>query len=150
MDLGRAAAPDETTIERFRHILKQHDLGGKILTKANLYLDRQGIRITTIVDATIIQAPTSTNNSTGKRDPEMHQTRKGKSGAAAVSMAGFLPTKLAEYLHASAQPERRQRRQFRGRAKRGNRPASTVKCDTKGCSGSCFRFAFLSSSLGTI
>ena len=80
VDLGRAAAPDETTILRFRHILEQHDLGGKILTTVNLYLDRQGIRITTgtIVDATIIHAPSSTKNSTGERDPEMHQTKKGK------------------------------------------------------------------------
>lgn len=80
VDLGRAAAPDETTILRFRHILEKHDLGGKILATVNCYLDRQGIRITTgtIVDATIIHAPSSTKNSTGERDPEMHQTRKGK------------------------------------------------------------------------
>ena len=80
VDLGRAAAPDETTILRFRHLLEQHELGGKILATVNLYLDRQGIRITTgtIVDATIIHAPSSTKNLTGERDPEMHQTRKGK------------------------------------------------------------------------
>ena len=79
VDLGRAAAPDETTILRFRHILEQHELGGKILTTVNLYLDRRGIRITTgtIVDATILHAPSSTKNATGTRDPEMHQTRKG-------------------------------------------------------------------------
>lgn len=80
VDLGRAPAPDETTILRFRHLLEQHELGGKILATVNLHLDRQGIRITTgtIVDATIIHAPSSTKNSTGERDPEMHQTRKGK------------------------------------------------------------------------
>ena len=80
VDLGRAAAPDETTILRFRHILEEHDLGGKILDTVNLYLDGKGIRITTgtIVDATIIHAPSSTKNSTGERDPEMHQTKKGK------------------------------------------------------------------------
>ena len=80
VDLGRAAAPDETTILRFRHLLEQHDLCSKILTTVNLYLDRQGIRITTgtIVDATIIHAPSSTKNATGERDPEMHQTRKGQ------------------------------------------------------------------------
>ena len=80
VDLGRAAAPDETTILRFRHILEEHELGGKILDTVNRYLEGQGIRITTgtIVDATIIHAPSSTKNSTGERDPEMHQTRKGK------------------------------------------------------------------------
>src|SRR5260370_4224942 len=80
VDLGRAAAPDETTILRFRHLLEQHDLCGKMLDTVNLYLDRKGIRITTgtIVDATIIAAPGSTKNSTGERDPAMHQTKKGK------------------------------------------------------------------------
>ena len=80
VDLGRAAAPDETTILRFRHLLEEHELGGKILATVNWYLDRQGIRITTgtIVDATIIHAASSTKNASGERDPEMHQTRKGK------------------------------------------------------------------------
>jgi IS5 family transposase len=79
VDLGRAAAPDETTILRFRHLLEEHALGGEILVTVNRYLDARGIRITTgtIVDATIIHAPSSTKNSTGERDPEMHQTRKG-------------------------------------------------------------------------
>ncbi len=80
VDLGAAAAADETTILRFRHLLEQHDLCGKMLDTVNLYLDRKGIRITTgtIVDASIIHAPSSTKNSTGERDPEMHQTKKGK------------------------------------------------------------------------
>src|SRR5487761_2658667 len=79
VDLGVAAAPDETTILRFRHLLEQHDLGGEILMTVNRYLETKGIRISTgtIVDATIIHAPSSTKNSSGKRDPEMHQTKKG-------------------------------------------------------------------------
>src|SRR5487761_2529488 len=79
VDLGVAAAPDETTILLFRHLLEQHDLCGQMLDTVNLYLESKGIRISTgtIVDATIIQAPSSTKNSTGARDPEMHQTRKG-------------------------------------------------------------------------
>ncbi len=79
VDLGRAAAPDETTILRFRHLLEQYELGGKILDTVNLYLDSKGIRISTgtIVDATIIAAPSSTKNAKRERDPEMHQTRKG-------------------------------------------------------------------------
>src|ERR1017187_32105 len=79
VDLGVAAAPDETTILRFRHLLEKHELCGSILDAVNLYLESKGIRISTgtIVDATIINAPSSTKNSTGKRDPEMHQTKKG-------------------------------------------------------------------------
>ena len=79
VDLGAAAAPDETTILRFRHLLEKHELCGKILDTVNLYLENKGIRISTgtIVDATIIAAPSSTKNSQKQRDPEMHQTRKG-------------------------------------------------------------------------
>lgn len=80
VDLGRAAAPDETTILNFRHLLERHDLCGAMLDAVNHYLEDRGIRIGTgtIVDATIIHAPSSTKNATGTRDPEMHQTRKGK------------------------------------------------------------------------
>ena len=79
VDLGRAAAPDETTILRFRRILEQHELCGQILDVVNHYLASKGLRISTgtIVDATIIAAPSSTKNSKQERDPEMHQTRKG-------------------------------------------------------------------------
>jgi transposase, IS5 family len=80
VDLGRAPAPDETTILQFRHLLEKHELGGAILQAVNEYLESRGIRISrgTIVDATIIHAPSSTKNRSGERDPEMHQTRKGK------------------------------------------------------------------------
>lgn len=80
VDLGVAPAPDETTILRFRHLLERHDLGGEILDTVNRYLETKSIRITTgtIVDATIIHAPSSTRNARGERDPAMHQTRKGK------------------------------------------------------------------------
>ena len=79
VDLGRAAAPGETTILRFRRLLEEHELCGRILDTVNLYLASKGLRISTgtIVDATIIAAPSSTKNSKKERDPEMHQTRKG-------------------------------------------------------------------------
>ena len=79
IDLGRAPAPDETTILNFRHLLEKHELCGQMLDTVNQYLDRKGIRISTgtIVDATIIAAPSSTKNEKKERDPEMHQTRKG-------------------------------------------------------------------------
>lgn len=80
VDLGRAPAPDESTILPFRHLLEKHDLGGAMLQTMNEYLESRGIRISrgTIVDATILHAPSSTKNRSGERDPEMHQTRKGK------------------------------------------------------------------------
>src|SRR5271170_939687 len=80
IDLGVEAAPDETTVCKLRHLLEKHKLGKKLLTTVNEHLRRSGIKITTgtIVDATIIGAPSSTKNKEGKRDPEMHQTSKGK------------------------------------------------------------------------
>jgi IS5 family transposase len=79
IDLGREPAPDETTILHFRHLLEKHDLGRKMLKMVNEYLALCGVRVSTgtIVDATIIHAPSSTKNGEGKRDPEMHQVKKG-------------------------------------------------------------------------
>jgi IS5 family transposase len=75
VDLGIASAPDETTILRFRHLLEKHDLGGLMLDAVNVHLESRGIKIQTgtIVDATIIHAPSSTKNEKKERDPEMHQ-----------------------------------------------------------------------------
>jgi IS5 family transposase len=80
IDLGREPVPDETTILNFRHLLERHDLCGRILEVVNEHLAGRGIRISTgtIVDATIINAPSSTKNASGQRDPDMHQTRKGQ------------------------------------------------------------------------
>src|SRR5271155_22989 len=80
IDLGREPVPDETTICKFRHLLEEHGLGGEMLETVNLHLEGKGVRITTgtIVDATIIHAPSSTKNREQSRDPEMHQTKKGK------------------------------------------------------------------------
>src|SRR5437868_15307080 len=80
IDLGREPVPDETTVCKFRHLLEEHQLGEQILGQVNLHLQAQGVRITTgtIVDATILHAPTSTKNQKQERDPEMHQTKKGK------------------------------------------------------------------------
>src|SRR6266404_4810745 len=68
VDLGRAPAPDESTILQFRHLLEKHELGGAMLNTVNQYLESRGIRITTgtIVDATIIHAPSSTKNRSGE------------------------------------------------------------------------------------
>jgi IS5 family transposase len=80
IDLGVEGAPDETTVCKFRHLLERHKLGKTLLKAVNEHLRRSGIKIAngTIVDATIIGAPSSTKNKDGKRDPEMHQTAKGK------------------------------------------------------------------------
>jgi len=79
IDLGREAAPDETTICRFRHLLEAHDLGCRLFEEAHRHLEANGLKVSTgtIVDATIIHAPSSTKNASKMRDPEMHQTRKG-------------------------------------------------------------------------
>jgi len=80
IDLGREPVPDETTVCKFRHLLEEHGLGGEMLETVNLHLQSRGVRITTgtIVDATIIHAPSSTKNREQQRDPEMHQAQKGK------------------------------------------------------------------------
>ena len=80
IDLGIEGAPDETTVCKFRHLLERNKLGKVLLTAVNDHLHRSGIRIAkgTIVDATIIGAPSSTKNTAGQRDPEMHQTAKGR------------------------------------------------------------------------
>ena len=79
IDLGREPAPDETTICKFRHLIETHALGEAILRSVNDHLQAKGVKIGTgtIVDATIISAPSSTKNDSGTRDPEMHQTKKG-------------------------------------------------------------------------
>lgn len=79
IDLGREPAPDETTVCKFRHLLEQHGLGAKLFNTVNRHLQRAGLKVSTgtIVDATIISAPSSTKNRDGKRDPEMCQTKKG-------------------------------------------------------------------------
>ena len=73
------ALPDETTILNFRHLLERHRLGQGLLEEINAHLESQGLRLRegTIVDASIIEAPSSTKNRSGERDPEMHQTKKG-------------------------------------------------------------------------
>jgi IS5 family transposase len=79
VDLGVAPAPDETTVLRFRHLLEKHGLGGQMLEAVNEHLESKGIRIQTgtIVDASILHAPSSTKNEKKQRDPAMHQTKKG-------------------------------------------------------------------------
>jgi IS5 family transposase len=80
IDLGREPVPDETTAMRFRHLLEKNGLGKKIFEAVGKVLRKKGLALSkgTIVDATIISAPSSTKNQDGKRDPEMHQTAKGK------------------------------------------------------------------------
>ena len=73
------AIPDETTILNFRHLLEENDLAEDILAAVNKHLQRKGLLLKkgSIVDATIIAAPSSTKNAEGERDPQMHQTKKG-------------------------------------------------------------------------
>lgn len=80
VELAEDAVPDETTILRFRHLLEEHHLAEAIFAEVRTLLEQRGLLLKsgTIVDATIINAPSSTKNAEKERDPEMHQTRKGK------------------------------------------------------------------------
>lgn len=80
IDLGREPVPDETTVCKFRHRLETHGLGQALFDTVTEHLRAHGVTVNTgtIVDATIIAAPSSTKNTTGTRDPEMHQTQKGR------------------------------------------------------------------------
>ncbi|MDV7214115.1 IS5 family transposase [Azotobacter beijerinckii] len=77
--LGLERIPDETTILNFRRLLEKHELAGGMLEVINGYLGERGLSLRqgTIVDATLIHAPSSTKNKDGKRDPQMHSTKKG-------------------------------------------------------------------------
>ncbi len=79
LDAGITRLPDESTILRFRHLLEQNNLSIQLLATINATLAEKGLMLKTgtVVDATLIAAPSSTKNSSGERDPEMHQTKKG-------------------------------------------------------------------------
>lgn len=80
IELAEDAVPDETTILRFRHLLEKHHVTEAIFAQIRTLLEQKRLLLKsgTIVDATIIAAPPSTKNAEQARDPEMHQTRKGK------------------------------------------------------------------------
>ena len=79
VDLGREGVPDATTLLHFRHLLETHELGKAIFATVGQLLLSNGLSLCggTIVDATIIAAPSSTKNKNKARDPQMHQTKKG-------------------------------------------------------------------------
>jgi transposase, IS5 family len=79
LDFAVEQVPDATTLLHFRHLLEEHRLGEKLFEEQNQIFEKEGwiMRGGSIVDATIIAAPSSTKNATGTRDPEMHQTKKG-------------------------------------------------------------------------
>ena len=79
IDLSRESVPDATTLLKFRRLLEASELTKAMFEEINAHLHQQGLlmRAGTIVDATIIAAPSSTKNSSGERDPEMHQAKKG-------------------------------------------------------------------------
>lgn len=79
LDFSAEQVPDATTLLHFRHLLEERELGERLLAAQQEIFEREGwiMRGGSIVDATIIAAPSSTKNQTGTRDPEMHQTKKG-------------------------------------------------------------------------
>ncbi len=80
IDLGRERVPDATTLLQFRHLLEQHQIGAALFAKVGELLLANGLKLSggTIVDATLIAAPPSTKNEQQNRDPQMHQSKKGK------------------------------------------------------------------------
>jgi IS5 family transposase len=80
IDLGSEPVPDATTLLKFRRLLEQHKLAERLFAEVGRVLQGSGMTLKTgtIVDATIIAAPSSTKNADRQRDPEMHQTRKGQ------------------------------------------------------------------------
>jgi IS5 family transposase len=79
IDLSRTSVPDATTLMGFRHLLEAHDLPKAMLVEVNVMLMERGLLMTqgTLVDATLIAAPSSTKNKEHARDPQMHQAKKG-------------------------------------------------------------------------
>ena len=79
IDFYKEQVPDATTLLKFRHLLEEHHIGEQIFADVNSRLEECGLIMHggSIVDATIVSAPSSTKNKDGKRDPEMHQTKKG-------------------------------------------------------------------------
>ena len=79
LDDATGRLPGETTILRFRHLLEKHDLAVDMLRVVNDILQAKGLLMKkgTVVDATLIAAPSSTKNADSERDPEMKQTKKG-------------------------------------------------------------------------
>jgi IS5 family transposase len=79
VDLGGESVPDATTLLKFRHLLEENELTRAIFEEIGRHLKAKQLMMKegTIVDATIISAPSSTKNAEGRRDPQMHQTRKG-------------------------------------------------------------------------
>ena len=79
LDNWNMRLPDESTILRFRHLLEKHELAAQMLAAVNAVLSSKGLLLKagTVVDATLIAAPSSTKNASGERDPEMSSTKKG-------------------------------------------------------------------------
>lgn len=105
LELGVDRVPDETTILRFRHLVEKHGLAELLFREITGQLEAKGLllRSGTIVDATIMAAPSSTKNATKTRDPEMHQTRKGNQWYHGMKFhAGMDPNGIVHTLTATA------------------------------------------------
>ena len=92
IDLGRESAPDETTVCKFRHLLEKHGLAERVFEAVSQHLRDQGLQLSqgTIVDATILGAPSSTKNRAKARDPQMHQTPDGQAPATGSVIAATI------------------------------------------------------------
>lgn len=126
IELSEDKVPDETSILNFRHLLEEHELTKAMFEKINGLMEGKGLllRSGTIVDATIIAAPSSTKNATESRDPEMKQTKKGKELALRNEVPrGDGPTRGGAQPHGDACSDSRHRTDERTAAWRGTRSA---------------------------
>jgi transposase, IS5 family len=121
IDLGREPVPDETTVMRFRHLLEKHQLGARIFEQVGRVLLARGLKVSkgTIVDATIIAAPSSTKNAQNERDPEMHQVKKGNEWYFGMKAHVGVDSQN-KVIHSVVVT-----------------PANTADCKVLGCSGNC-------------
>jgi len=107
IDLGEEAAPDETTILNFRHLLEAKNMGAELLRLVNVYLAENGLKVSrgTIVDASTINAPSSMKNRDQARDPDMHQTKKGNQWYFRIKLHIGVDSKVQKRTGAESQPD---------------------------------------------
>ena len=133
------AIPDESTILHFRHLLEQNEIAPQILERVNAHLNRKGLLLKrgTMVDATIIEAPSSTKNASGERDPEMHQTKKGKRLALRDEGAHRRRRRLGAGAYGGDHPGQRIGRGASRPAAARQRKSGAWRCRLHRCRGAC-------------
>ncbi len=139
LDFAVEQVPDATTLLHFRHLMEKHKLGEKLFDAQNQIFTEQGwiMRGGSIVDATIIAAPSSTKNASGERDPEMHQTKKGNQWYFGMKAHIGVDAGIGPRAHRGRHGGQRQRRDSGGcaAARRGGDRSSPMRATGASTSG---------------